>query len=135
MDKEVLVDMIINTALEKLPGFKDVWEKHIYLENKKVLIVGFREEDKFNKEDPGEEVIRSYYWYWELRDTVTWEILDENQEKDFVFCESDMGGWSDQDRVEDIVGDISEAEVCTWSDQDFIEDIAHDIADEVLGWL
>ncbi|MDY9922659.1 hypothetical protein [Methanobacterium sp.] len=46
-----------------------------------------------------------------------------------------MGTYSDQDRIEDVVGDIDEAEICTWSEKDLIEDISEDIADKVLEWL
>jgi hypothetical protein len=46
-----------------------------------------------------------------------------------------MGSFSDQDRVEDVVGDIDEGEVCSWSEKDWIEDISEDITDKVLEWL
>jgi hypothetical protein len=46
-----------------------------------------------------------------------------------------MGTYSDQERVEDVVGDIDEGNVCGWSEKDLIEDISEDIADKVLEWL
>ena len=46
-----------------------------------------------------------------------------------------MGSYSDQERMEDVVGNIDEAEVCSWSKKDLIEDISEDITDKVLEWL
>ena len=46
-----------------------------------------------------------------------------------------LADWGDDDRVEDVVGDIAEEDVCKWSEQDWIEDISEDIADEVIGWF
>jgi hypothetical protein len=135
IDKEKLVERIEETELEKLQGQKDIWEKHIYLEDDQVLIVGYEEEESFNSENPGEETIKNYYWYWELRDSGSWDVLFDNHDKDFSFCESVVGDFTDQDRVEDIVGDIEEEDVCTWSEQDWIEDISEDIADEMIEWL
>ncbi len=135
IDKKELVDMIENSELEKIQGYKDVWEKHIYLDDNKVLIVGYEEEEKTDRQDPEEETVKNYYWYWELRDSKTWDVLFENHDNVFSFCESEMGSYSDQDRVEDVVGDIDEAEVCAWSEKDLIEDISEDIADKVLKWL
>jgi len=128
------VDIIINTELEKVSGSKDAYEKHIFLEDK-VLVVGYAKQEEFYGERTGEETVRSYYWYWELRDSESWDLLKENHDKDFTFCESDLGNWNDDDRVEDLVGDISESGICTWSDQYLIEDIAENIAEEVLDWL
>jgi hypothetical protein len=135
VDKEKLVERIEETELERLQGQKDIWEKHIYLEDDKVLIVGYEEEESFNNENSGEETIKNYYWYWELRDSGSWDVLFDNHDKDFSFCESVVGDFTDQDRVEDIVGDIEEEDVCTWSEQDWIEDISEDIADEMIEWL
>lgn len=135
IDKKELVDMIENTELERMREDKDVWEKHIYLDDNIVLIVGYEEEEQTDKQDPEEETVKNYYWYWELRDTQKWDVLFENHDKVFSFCESEMGTYSDQERVEDIVGDIDEAEVCGWSEKDLIKDISEDIADKVLEWL
>ena len=135
IEKEELVDMIEKAELERMQGEKDVWEKHIYLEDNSVLIVGYEEEEVNVKPDPEEETIKNYYWYWELRDSQTWDIIFENHNKVFSFCESEMGTYSDQERVEDVVGDIDEGNVCAWSEKDLIEDISEDIADKVLEWL
>jgi hypothetical protein len=135
IEKEELVDMIEKAELERMQGDKDVWEKHIYLEDNGVLIVGYEEEEVNLKPDPEEETIKNYYWYWELRDPQTWDVLFENHNKVFSFCESEMGTYSDQERVEDVVGDIDEGEVCSWSEKDLIKDISEDIADKVLEWL
>ena len=135
MGKNKLVERIEETELERVQIGKDVWEKHIYLENDKILIVGYEEEESFAKQNPGEETVKNYYWYWELRDSGSWNVLFDNHEKEFSFCESNVGGYTDQDRVEDIVGDIEEEDVCTWSEQDWIEDISEDIADETMEWL
>nr|WP_243687457.1 hypothetical protein [Methanobacterium formicicum] len=101
----------------------------------KVLIVGYEKEETYNKPNPGEEIIKNYYWYWELRDSTNWNVLFDNHDKEFSFCESNVGGYTDQDRVEDLVGDIEEEDVCTWSEQDWIEDISEDIAEETIDWL
>jgi len=134
IEKKELVDKIENTELEKIPGDKDIWEKHIYLDDNKILIVGYEEEASFNQ-DPEEETVKNYYWYWELRDAKTWTVIFEDHDKIFSFCESEMGSYSDQERMEDVVGNIDEAEVCSWSKKDLIEDISEDIADKVLEWL
>jgi hypothetical protein len=135
IEKEELVDMIEKAELERMQGDKDVWEKHIYLDDNNVLVVGYEEEEIDVKPDPEEETIKNYYWYWELRDSKTWNVLFENHNKVFSFCESEMGTYTDQERVEDVVGDIDEGEVCAWSEKDLIEDISEDIADKVLEWL
>lgn len=133
--KKELVDRIEKTELERIQGDKDVWEKHIYLDDNNVLIVGYEEEEPSNTQDSEEETVKNYYWYWELRNSQTWDVLFENHDNVFSFCESEMGAYSDQDRMEDIVGDIDEAEVCSWSEKDLIEDISEDIADKILEWL
>lgn len=133
--KKELVDMIENSELERVTGDKDLWEKHIYLDDNNLLIVGYEEEEATDKQDPKEETIKNYYWYWELRDSQTWDVIFEDHDKKFSFCESEMGTYSDQDRIEDVVGDIDEAELCAWSEKDLIEDISEDIADKVLEWL
>ena len=135
IDKKELVNKIEKTELEKVQGTKDIWEKHIYLNDDNILIVGYEEEEAFDKQDTDEETVKNYYWYWELRNSQTWDILFDDHDRDFSFCESEMGGYTDQDRIEDVVGDIDEGEVCKWSEKDWIEDISEYIADEVLGWL
>ncbi|HMK54666.1 MAG TPA: hypothetical protein VK444_07790 [Methanobacteriaceae archaeon] len=135
IDKKELIDLIENSELEKAAGDRDVWEKYIYLDDDNVLIIGYEEEEVTEPQDPEEETIKNYYWYWELRDSQSWDVLFENHDNNFSFCESEIGTYSDQDRVEDLVGDIDEAEVCTWSEKDLIEDISEDIAELVLKWL
>jgi len=132
--KEKLVERIEETELEKTHAGNDLWEKHIYMGDK-VLIVGYEKEETYNKPNPGEEIIKNYYWYWELRESANWNVLFDNHDKEFSFCESNVGGYTDQDRVEDLVGDIEEEDVCTWSEQDWIEDISEDIAEETIDWL
>ena len=101
-----------------------------------VLIVGYDQEEKSEIANPEEETVKSYYWFWELRNSQTWDIIFENKDKSFTFCESDVEGLDAMMIVmEDVVGDIAEEDVCKWSEQDWIEDISEDIADEVIGWL
>ena len=133
--KDELVEKIENTKLERIPDLEDSYEKRIYLDEGNVLIVGYNQEEKSEIANPEEETVRSFYWFWELRNSQTWDIIFENKDKSFNFCESDVGGWGDDDRVEDVVGDIAEEDVCRWSEQDWIEDISEDIAVEVIGWL
>lgn len=102
--KEKLVEMIETTDLEKLPGARDVWEKHIFLEDDKVLIVGYEEEEKFGDLKSEEEIINTFYWYWELRNSDSWELLYENHDNDYSFCESRLDISTGQDQLEDIVG-------------------------------
>ena len=135
IDKKELVDMIEKAELEQIQADKDVWEKNIYLDDNNVLIVGYEEENVTDKQDPEEETVKNYYWYWELRDSQTWDVIFENHDKIFSFCESEMGTYSDQERMEDVVGDIDEAEVCKWSEKDLIKDISENIADKVIEWL
>ncbi len=135
IEKEKLTERIEKTDLERVQSEKDIWEKHIFLDDNKVLIVGYEEEEKYSKQDPEEETINTFYWYWELRNSQTWEVLFENHENDYSFCESQLEDSGDNDQVEDIVGDIDESDICTWSDHDWIEDISETIALEVLKWL
>lgn len=132
--KEELIEKIENTNLERKQDINECYESKIYLDDDNVLIVGYNLEENFEDMDQSEESIRNYYWYWELRDSQ-YELLFENREKNYSFCESDVGGWSDNDRMEDVVGDIGEEDICKWSEQDWIEDISEDIADETLIWL
>jgi hypothetical protein len=133
--KEELVDKIETTKLERVQDIRDSYEKHIYLDDDNVLIVGYNQEEEFDKRDPDEETVKNYYWYWEIRNSESWDVIFENHDMAFSFCESEVGTWSDEDRVEDVVGDISEGDICKWSDQDWIEDISGEISDEVLVWL
>lgn len=133
--KKELVDLIENQELESKQGDKDIWEKYIYLDDDNVLIVGYQEEEASYKQDPEEETVKNYYWYWELRDSKTWDLKFENHDKVYSFCESEMGSLSDQERLEDVVGDIDEAEICKWEEQERIEDLSEVIADKVLEWL
>lgn len=114
MDREELADKIIETTPEKLLGNKDIWELRVYLENK-VLLVGYMENDDFCEGHPKGKSVRYYSWYWELRDTESWELLHENHEGEFTFC--------------------TEPETCKLTDQDFLDDIADEIAEEVFEWL
>ncbi len=134
VEKDELMDMIINTPLEKVQGPKDLWEKHIYLEDEKVLVVGYGEEESFCEENTEEECVTTYSWYWELRNSETWELIQENHDTDLTFCSpSQKEPWSDEDTFEGY-GDIPN-DICTWSDQNRIEDIAEDIVEEVRGWM
>lgn len=132
--KEELIDKIENTKLERKQDVGERYESKIYLDDDSVLIVGYNQEEEYEDLDSNEERVRNYYWFWELRDSQ-FDLLYENQDKSYSFCESEIDGWSDNDRVEDVVGDIAEEDVCRWSEQDWIEDISEDIADEVLTWL
>lgn len=135
MDKERLIEQIINTDLVNVSEEKDIWEKQIYLDDNKVLIVGYEEEESFCEEYGDEECVITYQWYWELRDAETWDLIQQNHDTDITFCmERDKTLGGDMSSFEEI-GDISGAVICTWSDQNQIEDIAEDIADEVLEWL
>jgi hypothetical protein len=135
INKKELVEKIEKTDLERIQGDKNVFGKYIYLDNNLVLIVGYEEEESSDVKSPEEETIKNYYWFYELRDSDTWDILFENHDKVFSFCESEMGTYSDQDSVGDVVGDINESEVCRWDEQDLIEDISDDIASKVMEWL
>lgn len=134
IDKEELIDKIENSKLERKQDVGERYENKIYLDDDNVLIVGYKQEEEYEDLNSGEERVRNYYWFWELRDSQ-YELLYENQDKKFNFCESEIGDWSDNDRIEDVVGDIAEEDICKWSEQDWIEDISEDIADEVLIWL
>ena len=96
VDREKLVDMIINTDLEKVPGPKDVWEKHVYLDDDKVLIVGYEETGKIcqgltadlTSGGDEEKCAISYTWYWEVRDSESWDVLYENHDEITPFVSS-----------------------------------------------
>jgi hypothetical protein len=138
VNKDELTEMIINNDLEKVPGPKDVWEKYIDLDDGRVLIVGYQEEGKvcegFNKTSDAYDEKKcaiSYKWYWEIRDSETWEVSYENRDTDLGFCSEELNKpWSDESTFED-VGDVPGTELCTWSDQNNIEDIVEDILDDI----
>jgi hypothetical protein len=135
ISKEELVDKIESTKLERTQDLGDSYEKKIYLDDDMVLIVGYDKEEDFDKLDSDEETVENFYWFLELRNSQTWDLLFENKDKSYTFCESGVETWTDNDRIEDLVGDIAEEDVCKWSEQDWIEDISEDIADEVVDWL
>ncbi|MGZ7070094.1 MAG: hypothetical protein ACXVHW_04190 [Methanobacterium sp.] len=139
VDKDELIDMIINSDLEKVDGPKDIWEKQIDLEDDKTLIVGYKEESKvcqgFTKDLTSgldeEKCVITYNWYWEIRESETWDIIYENHDTDLGFCSEDLeNAWSDDSTFED-VGEVPGTELCTWSDQNSIEDIVEDILDDI----
>jgi hypothetical protein len=139
VDKDELTEMIINTDLEKVEGPKDIWEKYIDLDDDKTLIIGYKEESKVCvglTEDltsglDEKKCVITYYWYWEIRDSSTWDILYENRDTDIGFCSEDMeNAWSDEGTFED-VGEVPGTEFCTWSDRNNIEDIVEDIIEDI----
>ena len=135
MTKDELAERIIETELERIPEKQEVYEMHIFLDDDKVLIVGYDKEESFCEEDPQEECGVTYFWYWELRDSEKWEIIGENKDKDYTFCiDSEKDVWADDPEYSG-EGSLSLTQMCTWSDQSNIEDIADDIASEVLEWL
>ena len=135
IEKTELVEQIEKTDLEITNSAKDTWEKKIYLDDEKVLIVGYEKEENFEENDPEAETVNTFYWYWELRNSQNWDLLFEKRDKNFNFCESEHGNLSDDDQIEDVVGDIDEEGICTWSEQDNIDDISEEIADTTLKWL
>ncbi len=139
VNKDELTDMIINTDLEKVPGPKDVWQKQIDLDDGRILIVGYEEESKvcqgltkdLTSGGNEEKCAITYSWYWEIRDSETWDVIYENHDTDLGFCSEDLQrAWSDESTFEDI-GDVPGTELCTWSDQNNIEDIVEDILDDI----
>jgi hypothetical protein len=133
--KNELAERIMETELEKIPEKEEVYEKHIFMDDNKVLIVGYDREESFCEEDPQEECGITYFWYWELRDSDNWDIIGENKDKDFTFCiDSEKDIWADDGDYSG-EGSLSLTQMCTWSDQSHIEDIAEDVASEVLEWL
>ncbi len=133
--KDELVDKIETIKLERKPDSSDSYEKIIDLDDGLILIVGYDKEENFEDVDEEEETVHNFYWYWEIRNSKSWDVMFQNQDKNYSFCESTVGEWGDNDRVEDIVGDVAEEDVCKWSEQDWIEDISENIADEVLSWM
>lgn len=134
MNKDEIIDMIVTTPIEKIDGPEDVWEAHIDLEDDKILVVGYKGEGEYC-EGIDEECMVTYSWYWELRKSDNWDLIQENRDRDLTFCTpSQKEPWSDENTFEEI-GDLSSAEICTFSDQNRIEDIAPDIADEITDWL
>lgn len=143
VNKDELSDLIINTDLEKVQGPKDVWEKHIDLDDGRTLVVGYKEESKvcqgLTKDLTSgmneEKCAITYNWYWEIRNSETWDLIYENHDTDLGFCSEDLQrAWSDESTFED-VGDVPGTELCTWSDQNNIEDIVEDIIDDVPDLL
>ncbi len=142
VNKDKLMDRIINTDLEKVTGPKDNWEKYIDLDDGKILIVGYKEEGKvcegFNDTSNAYDEVKcaiSYKWYWEIRDSKTWEVSYENRDTDLGFCSEELNeSWSDEGTFEE-AGDVPGTELCTWSNQDSIEDIAEDIFDDIKDEL
>jgi hypothetical protein len=142
VNKDELTEMIINNDLEKVPGPKDVWEKYIDLDDGRVLIVGYQEEGKvcegFNETSDAYDEKKcaiSYNWYWEIRDSETWEVSYENRDTDLGFCSEELNKpWSDESTFED-VGDVPGTDLCTWSDQNNIEDIVEDVLDDIQDML
>lgn len=135
VNKNEIVDLIISTPIEKIEGPEDVWEAHVEVEDEKTLVVGYKAEESFCEEETEDECVLTYAWYWELRNSETWDLIQENHDSDLSFCTpSEKEPWSDESTFEEI-GDISKSKICTWSDQNHIEDIAEDIADEVMEWL
>ena len=56
ISKEELVDKIESTKLERKQDLGDSYEKRIYLDDDNVLIVGYSQEEKFEEDNPEEEV-------------------------------------------------------------------------------
>lgn len=135
MNKDEIIDLIITASIEKIEGPEDVWEAHLELDDVKTLVVGYKGEESFCEEETEDECVVTYSWYWELRNSENWDLLEENHDSDLTFCTpTQKEPWSDESTFEEI-GDISKSKICTWSDQNHIEDIAEDIADEVVDWL
>ena len=139
VNEDELTDMIINTDLEKVQGPKDIWEKKIDLDGGKSLVVGYEEESKvcqgltkdLTSGTDEEKCAITYSWYWEVRDSETWDVIYENHDTDLGFCSEDLQrAWSDESTFEDI-GDVPGTELCTWSDQNGIDDIVEDIIDDI----
>lgn len=139
VNEDELTDMIINIDLEKVQGPKDIWEKKIDLDEGKSLVVGYEEESKvcqgltkdLTSGTDQEKCAITYKWYWEVRDSETWDVIYENHDTDLNFCSEDLQKtWSDESTFEDI-GDVPGTELCTWSDQNNIDDIAEDIIDDI----
>lgn len=136
VNKDGIIDMIINAEIKRIEDSKDIYEAHIEVEDQKTLVIGYKSEENFCEEDTeDDECVITYSWYWELRNSETWDLLNENHDGDLSFCTpSEKNPWSDESTFEEI-GDLSKAKICAWSDQNHIEDVAEDIADEVTEWL
>jgi hypothetical protein len=135
MNKDEMIDLIVTTPIERIEGPIDVWESHIELDDHKTLIVGYKGEESFCEEETDEECVVTYSWYWELRNSENWDLIQENHDSDLTFCTpSQKDPWSDESTFEEI-GDLSSSKICTFSDQNHIEDIAEDIVDEIEDWL
>ena len=140
VEKDEIIDLIINTPIEKIKDSEDVWEAHVEIEDRKMLVVGYKAEESyceesFEDEATDNECVLTYSWYWELRNSETWDLIQENHDSDLSFCTpSQKDPWSDESTFEEI-GDLSKSKICTWSDQNHIEDVAEDVADEVMEWM
>ena len=139
VNEDELTDMIVNTDLEKVQAPKDIWEKKIDLDGGRSLVVGYEEESKvcqgltkdLTSGTDEEKCAITYSWYWEVRDSETWDVIYENHDTDLGFCSEDLQkAWSDESTFEDI-GDVPGTELCTWSDQNGIDDIVEDIIDDI----
>ena len=139
VNEDELTDMIVNVDLEKVQGPKDIWEKKIDLDDGRSLVVGYEEESKvcqgltkdLTSGTDEEKCAITYSWYWEVRDSETWDIIYENHDTDLGFCSEDLQkAWSDESTFEN-VGDVPGTELCTWSDQNSINDIVEDIIDDI----
>ena len=139
VNEDELTNMIVNTDLEKVQGPKDIWEKKIDLDGGRSLVVGYEEESKvcqgltkdLTSGTDEEKCAITYSWYWEVRDSETWDVIYENHDTDLGFCSEDLQrAWSDESTFEDI-GDVPGTELCTWSDQNGIDDIVEDIIDDI----
>jgi hypothetical protein len=139
VNEDELTDMIVNMDLEKVDGPKDIWEKKIDLDDDRSLVVGYEEESKvcqgltkdLTSGTDEEKCAITYSWYWEVRDSETWDVIYENHDTDLGFCSEDLQrAWSDESTFEDI-GDVPGTELCTWSDQNGIDDIVEDIIDDI----
>jgi hypothetical protein len=135
IDQDELADRIIETPLEKKSGSGDVWEKHVDLDDEKVLIVGYKDEENFCEDNTEEECVITYSWYWELRDSDTWDLIQENHGTDLTFCsETEKEPWSDESPFEE-VGDVPGNNICAFSEQNHVEDIVEDIISEITDCL
>ncbi|WP_424353834.1 hypothetical protein [Methanobacterium sp. MBAC-LM] len=139
VNEDELTDMIVNIDLEKVDGPKDIWEKKIDLDDGRSLVVGYEEESKvcqgltkdLTSGTDEEKCAITYSWYWEVRDSETWDVIYENHDTDLGFCSEDLQkAWSDESTFEN-VGDVPGTELCTWSDQNGIDDIVEDIIDDI----
>ena len=55
IEKDELIDKIETTKLERKQNLSDSYEKNIYLDDDLILIVGYNQEESFEKVDQEEE--------------------------------------------------------------------------------